>query len=156
MKHPHISGLFETHINVTDLERSMQFYEEVLGLEKANYRDERRICFFWIGERNKHMLGLWEKPEDEVFAQHFAFQCSAEWILYESVSHLKSKGLQPYNFLNDGIERPMVFAWMPVIAIYFRDPDGHSLEYISPLEGQANRDLGVISYQDWIRFQEDC
>ncbi len=30
-----ISELFETHLNVADLERSMKFYEEVLGLEQG-------------------------------------------------------------------------------------------------------------------------
>ncbi|MNT98461.1 hypothetical protein D3C72_2410490 [compost metagenome] len=43
----------------------------------------------------------------------------------------------------------MVFAWMPTIAIYFDDPDGNSLEFISMLEGQGQPELGVLSYGDW-------
>ncbi len=32
-----IKGLFETHIEVADLERSMKFYEEVLGISLLKY-----------------------------------------------------------------------------------------------------------------------
>jgi hypothetical protein len=30
-----------------------------------------------------------------------------------------------------------VFLWMPAASIYFNDPNGHSLEYIAVLLGQA-------------------
>ncbi len=30
-----IKGLFQTHLNVADLERSMEFYGDVLALERA-------------------------------------------------------------------------------------------------------------------------
>jgi lactoylglutathione lyase len=42
------------------------------------------------------------------------------------------------------------FAWMPALAIYFNDPDGHVLEFIAILEGEARPNLGVISYEDWL------
>jgi len=58
--------------------------------------------------------------------------------------------LTPYNFLKDGIEAPMVFAWMPALAIYFNDPDGNQLEFIAVLEGERRPELGVLSYADWI------
>jgi len=44
----------------------------------------------------------------------------------------------------------MVFAWMPAVAIYFNDPDGHSLEFIAPLEEKAKPELGVVSYDEWL------
>ena len=43
----------------------------------------------------------------------------------------------------------MVFTWMPALAIYFNDPDGNVLEFIAVLEGEANLELGVISYEEW-------
>ena len=46
---------------------------------------------------------------------------------------LKDRRLACHNFLDDGTERPMVFAWMPALSIYFTDPDGHSLEFIAML-----------------------
>lgn len=39
----------------------------------------------------------------------------------------------------------MVFGWMPAIAIYFRDPDGHSLELIAMLPQPPQLALGVVT-----------
>lgn len=55
-----IQGLFVTHIHVADLQRSTDFYELTLGLEFA-YEDPRHVRFYWIGDRGKAMLGIWEK-----------------------------------------------------------------------------------------------
>lgn len=145
-----IKGLFETHIYVSDLERSIDFYSNVLGLTQCHYEEERRIAFFWIGKPQEAMLGIWEKPKDEIDIRHFAFRCDVDDVLHKSVPFLESKSLQPYNFLKSGNNEPMVFAWMPALAIYFNDPDGHALEFIAMLDGEAKPALGVIPYQDWI------
>lgn len=145
-----IKGLYETHIFVENLERSVDFYKNTLGLTLCHYEEGRKIAFFWIGEPKGAMLGVWEKPIDEVEKRHFAFRCEVDDILQHSVRFLKDRNLKPYNFLKDGSEEPMVFAWMPAIAIYFNDPDGNSLEFIAILEGDAKPELGVISYKDWL------
>jgi len=147
-----IKGLFETHLFVEDLERSIDFYENVLGLTKCGYNDERRVAFFWIGEPKTAMLGLWEKPKEQIDIRHFAFRCDVDDVLNKSVDFLKARNLQPYNFLKDGNEKPMVFAWMPALAIYFKDPDGHDLEFIAILEGESRPELGVVSYEDWLKL----
>lgn len=144
-----IKGLFETHIFVEDLERSINFYKNVLGLIYCGYNEVRRVAFFWIGEPKGAMLGLWEKPKNEIDVRHFAFRCDVDDVLNKSVAFLKERNLQPYNFLKDGNEEPMVFAWMPAIAIYFKDPDGHELEFIAMLEGEGKPELGVLSYEKW-------
>jgi lactoylglutathione lyase len=144
-----IKGLFETHIYVEDLARSIDFYSNTLGLTQCHYEEERKIAFFWIGKPKEAMLGIWEKPKAEIDVRHFAFSCDVEDVLHKSVSFLESKNLKPYNFLNNGDHKPMVFAWMPALAIYFNDPDGHALEFIAILEGEAKPGLGVISYDDW-------
>jgi len=48
----------------------------------------------------------------------------------------------------------MVFAWMPAVAIYFEDPDGHELEFIAVLDGEPRPELGVISYHDWEKLKD--
>ncbi|WP_448702509.1 VOC family protein [Mucilaginibacter sp. AW1-3] len=145
-----ISGLYETHLFVEDLQRSIVFYRDTLGLELAHIEPERKIAFFWIGKTKEAMLGLWEKPKDQIDIRHFAFTSTVDDVLNNAVPWLKQRGLKPYNFFNDGTERPMVFAWMPAIAIYFDDPDGHCLEFIAILEGDGRADLGVISYEEWV------
>lgn len=144
-----IKGLYETHIQVSNLENSIEFYTEILGLQLAHLDETRPIAFLWIGKNKESMLGLWEQKEN-LQTRHFAFTADKEDILNYSVEFLKNKNLKPYNFLKDGIDKPMVFAWMPALAIYFNDPDGNQLEFISILEGDAKPELGVISYEEWL------
>lgn len=145
-----IKGLFETHLFVEDLERSVAFYKDIMGLIPCGYQDARRLAFFWIDEPGAAMLGLWEKPKAQIDIRHFAFRCSVDDVLNHAAGFLKGHGLKPYNFLKDGTGQPMVFAWMPAIAIYFKDPDGHDLEFIAMLDGAGKPELGVIAYEDWL------
>jgi len=149
-----IKGLYETHLFVADLERSIDFYGNTLGLEQCYFEEQRRAAFFWIGEAKQSMVGLWEKPKEEIDIRHFAFECEPEWVLNESVPYLKERNLAPYNFLNDGTEHPMIFAWVPAIAIYFDDPDGHVLEFIGLLDGTSRPENGIVSYEEWLALEE--
>ena len=149
-----ILGLFETHVNVTDLERSMQFYGETLRLELGRYEEERCVAFYWLGDRGEAMLGIWEKPAHEVQRQHFAFRSSLKHIL-KAQNYLEDRRLEPRNFLNDGTKQPMVFAWMPAIALYFQDPDGHSLEFISIIKGKPRPELGVMTLEAWEALENE-
>jgi lactoylglutathione lyase len=146
-----IKGLFETHLFVENLERSIDFYTNIMGLRQCHVEPDRRVAFFWIGEPQQAMLGLWEKPITQIEKRHFAFTCESDFILNKAVDFLKNKDLAPYNFLKDGTEQPMVFAWMPAISIYFNDPDGHYLEFIAILDGVPKAELGIISYEEWIK-----
>ena len=151
-----IKGLFETHLFVRDLERSIDFYSNVLKLEQYLYEEERRVALFWIGKPQQAMLGLWEKPENQIDLRHFAFECDWEWVLNESVDFLKAHQLHFWNFLNNSTEQPMVFANIPALAIYFSDPDGHYLEFIGRLPGKHKPEKGslVISYEEWLEMEE--
>jgi catechol 2,3-dioxygenase-like lactoylglutathione lyase family enzyme len=149
-----IQGLFETHIEVTNLEKAIAFYKNTLGLEMCRTQDERRLAFFWLGKPKQQMLGLWEKTEGEIAKRHFAFTCDPQWILNESINFLKSKNLPFRNFLNDGTERPMVFAWMPAISIYFDDPDGNYIEFIGVLDGKPRPEKGIISYDEYLELEK--
>ena len=144
-----VKGLFETHINVTDLDCSMDFYGRVLGLELGRVEQSRRVAFYWLGGWGEAMLGVWETAPDKVISQHFAFRATVDEVLNHSVNFLRERNLPSHNFLNDGTERPMVFAWMPALAIYFDDPDGHSLEFIAMLPGTPRPELGVLSWDAW-------
>ncbi|KPH13993.1 VOC family protein [Chryseobacterium sp. ERMR1:04] len=148
-----IKGLYETHLQVSDLEKSVEFYTEVLGLTLAHYDENRPIAFLWIGDDKKAMLGLWEQKEN-LQKRHFAFTCDKEFILNSAESFLNDRRLKPYNFLKNKSEKPMVFSWMPALAIYFDDRDGNQLEFISILEGDSQPELGVISYEEWLDLKK--
>lgn len=149
-----IKGLYETHLYVENLERSIAFYKNTLKLKQCRYNAERKLAFFWIGKDKQFMLGLWEKPKEEIDIRHFAFECEPDWIINESESFLKSQNINHWNFLNDGTKSPMVFVWMPAISIYFSDPDGHNLEFIGILKGQQKPDNEhrVVSYNEWLKL----
>lgn len=70
-----INGLFEAHLTVSDLDRSVVFYRDVLGLELAHRIPSRHAAFFWIGSRGGAMLGLWSIHSSPMSMRlHIAFQ----------------------------------------------------------------------------------
>ena len=152
-----IKGLYEIHLFVENLERSIDFYTNKMELKQCRFNNQRRTAFFWIGEDKKFMLGLWEKPKDQIDIRHFAFECDPDWILNESVDFLKSRNIKYWNFLNNRTDGPMVFVWMPAISIYFNDPDGHELEFIGVLDGESKSDeeKRVVTYEEWLTIKEE-
>ena len=147
------TGLYETHLNVTDLERSMTFYGEALGLELGaifgKKGEARHMAFYWIGGRNRAMLGIWER--EPVFSQHFAFRVDVE-NFKEAVAALKSKNIPLYNFYEEETEDPSVHGWAAQLSLYFSDPDGHSLELLAILPDDPNPDVGTVSWSEWERL----
>ena len=152
-----IKGLYETHLFVENLERSIDFYKHTLELKLCRFNGDRRTAFFWIGEDKKYMLGLWEKPKEQIDARHYAFECDPEWVRDESVNYLKARNIKYWNFLNNDNEGPMVFVWMPAISIYFHDPDGHELEFIGVLEGdtKSEEEKRVVTYEEWLEIERN-
>lgn len=143
-----IKGLFETHLNVRDLERSMAFYGALPNFQLGMFEPGRRIAFYFIGGWNHTMLGLWEKPEAEVSPQHLAFEIALE-SMAPAIEDLKERGIAPLDFFQQPSEELTVFAWMPAAGIYFHDPDGHLLEYIARLEGEPQPERGLLTLTQW-------
>ncbi|MVO16396.1 VOC family protein [Parasedimentitalea huanghaiensis] len=146
----HIRGLYETHIPVRDLEQSVMFYRDILGLQLARSIPERNVAFFWVGNRNQSMLGLWGSGSAPMGMRlHYAFRSDLNGVL-SLPEKLRQAGQQPLGFNGEPIEEPVVIGWMPAVSIYLKDPDGHSLEFLSILDETPDSDFGVRSYSDWI------
>lgn len=145
-----IRGLFEAHLAVADLDRSIRFYRDTLGLPLAQTFPERKAAFFWAGAPGKSMLGLWESSAAPNTMQlHIAFGVTLD-ALFSAAAALIAKGIAPLDFDGRPATEPQVLAWMPAASIYFRDPDGHLLEFICLLEGeQPAPDRGVVPYSVW-------
>ena len=147
---PDIDGLYETHLTVADLGRSVAFYRDVVGLELAKTFEARRIAFFWIDDKKTGMLGLWETGSGPLRMQlHLAFRMSLEGVL-ASAAALQAKGVTPLDFGNKPSAEPVVLGWMPAVSQYFADPDGHSIEFISVLDEEADDAFGVGPYSVWL------
>ena len=143
-----ITKVFETHLNVADLERSMAFYEQLPGAQLEMVEETRRIAFFFLGGWNHSMLGLWEKPKEQVWRQHTAFEIPMD-RMDEAIQQLHARGIETKDFYENPSNEPFVFAWMPAAAIYFDDPDGHLLEYIAIMDAPPRPELGIASMADW-------
>jgi catechol 2,3-dioxygenase-like lactoylglutathione lyase family enzyme len=144
-----ITGLFEAHLTVGDLRRSMDFYERVLGLQRAHVVPEREAAFYWIGGAGRSMLGLWGAGGGpQRMCLHVAFAASVADVL-AAPTHLEAAGVVPRDFWGEPSNEPVVLGWMPAVAVYFTDPDGHVLEFLAMLPEPARADLGIVTWNQW-------
>jgi len=112
-----VSGLFETHLTVSDLSRSVGFYRDVVGLPLALELPERGAAFLWIGEPGEAMLGLWSLGSAPIaLSLHVAFKTSLETVLGAS-ERLRSSGVTPLSFYATETSEPTVIGWMPAAAV---------------------------------------
>ena len=144
-----VAGLFETHLTVSDLSRSVAFYRDVVGLPLALEVPARGAAFFWIGGPGEAMLGLWSLGSAPVgLSLHVAFTTSLDDLL-GACDRLRSLGVTPLSFHATETTEPSVIGWMPAAAVYFRDPDGHMLEYLAMLDEPARPERGIVSWSQW-------
>ena len=142
--------LFETHLNVRDLDRSITFYRDIVGLELACVLQERHVAFFWIGGRGRSMLGLWSGASSpNVMQLHTAFALDIDAVL-ALPSALRASGVEPLDFYDQPATEPSVFGWMSAASVFFYDPDGHLLEYLAMLPHEPRPEAGIVPYSEWI------
>jgi lactoylglutathione lyase len=146
-----VAGLFETHLTVADLARSTTLYRDVVGLSLALEAPERGAAFFWIGGGGKAMLGLWSLWSAPMgLSLHVAFKFTLDDIL-GPCERLRALGVTPLSFFAQETNAPSVIGWMPAAAVYFRDPDGHQLEYLAMLDEPPRPHLGIVPWSQWER-----
>ncbi|MDA0745308.1 MAG: VOC family protein [bacterium] len=112
-------------LRVTNLERSVSFYRDVVGLEWVSQREDGSQAVFRAGEA---LLVLFCRPEYQpvnpamkMGTDHVAF-CLDEGAYDGVLVRLKEQGLVKRGpTLNQG-------AFGEGLATYFCDPDGHELE----------------------------
>lgn len=143
-----IKSLYEAHLTVRDLDRSIAFYRDVLGLPLAHTVPARNAAFFWVPKPETAMLGLWGVGTAPMGMRlHIAFTVDLPDV-ERSVDALRDAGITPH-FNGDPIDEPIVLGWMPATSVYFDDPDGHSLEFISLLPDEPRPDLGIVPLSQW-------
>lgn len=146
-----IEALFETHITVADLQRSMTFYGTTLGLTLAEVFWKRKAAFYWVGGRGRSMLGLWEVGSGpQRMSLHLALRTDLPSIL-KAPALLRDASIEPLDFNQQSTDEPVVLAWMPAASLYFRDPDGHSLEFLAMLPDSPEPHLGVVRWSQWCK-----
>ena len=119
--HVPLRGLFETHLSVSNIRRSIAFYRDIVGLHLALEVYERGAAFFWIGDRScyssrRSMLGLWSIGNAPIgLTLHVAFEVAGINELLDAPKRLKEQGLCHYHslewsrwslVLSDGCQQP--------------------------------------------------
>lgn len=131
---PPILRILETALYVDDMERAAAFYRDLLGLELLAAGP--RLTAFDAGQGTVLLLfkrgesangvrlpdGSWIAPHDGSGPVHFAFAITLE-ALPAWETHLAAHGVAIENRLT--WERGGK-------SLYFRDPDGHSVELATP------------------------
>src|SRR5947208_16647664 len=101
-----VRGLFETHLTVSDLSRSVAFYRDVVGLPLALELPERGAAFFWIGAPGEAMLGLWSLGSAPVgLSLHVAFKVLLTDVL-DACDRLRARGVTPLPFFGTEATEP--------------------------------------------------
>lgn len=151
MSEPIVTGaLFEAHLGVRDVELSVAFYRDVVGLQLARHEPGDGAAFFWIGAPGRSMVGLWANgPTPMGVSLHVAFAASLDDVR-RAPRRLRQLGVTPLSFDLTEADEPSVIAWMPAAAVYFRDPDGHLLEYLAMLDAPPDPARGIVGYADWV------
>ncbi|VGO21758.1 VOC family protein [Pontiella sulfatireligans] len=125
-----IKGICHFGLSVSDLDESVRFYSEVLGLAMSERRE--KDAFFQIGTDD--VLALIQYPDGaarfdaEMRPQHwgkafthFGFAADSAKTVFEFQEHLKAQGVK---IVKEAYER-----WDGA-SLYFLDPNGYTLEYI--------------------------
>jgi len=141
-------------IKVRDVERSKQFFTDVMGLKLMMELPKLKMAFFASNGRDHHEIACIQVGDDadrqhakQIGLLHIAFRLNDEEHLKRAYKELKEKNV-PIDFTVDhGITK----------SIYFRDPDGHQLEVYcdNPPEYIARTKTNKYAGMDKLDFAPD-
>jgi catechol 2,3-dioxygenase-like lactoylglutathione lyase family enzyme len=121
MKIGHIDHIVLT---VADIEKTVDFYTNVLGLKCVTFKEDRKALTFGNQKINLHQKGKEFEPKADQPTCGSADLCFiAETDLSTVLSELQAKGVE---IIEGIVER--TGATGKIISIYFRDPDKNLIE----------------------------
>ena len=123
-------------IVVKDIDETLEFYADILGLTQAEKRNDRGLEFAQVQITEDTALAMWEG--EDIRSQHFAFAIDAD--AFNAVfERLKDRGVS-YGNAQDGYGQPSLNGGDPDVeagakgdgkSLYFEDPNGHRVEIMT-------------------------
>src|SRR5215218_6181292 len=85
-----VQGLFETHLTVSNLQRSIKFYQDIVGLQLALEVSDRNTAFFWIGDSKHSMFGLLSFGSTPMgLNPHIAFEVAIDYYWKHQIDSIQ-------------------------------------------------------------------
>ena len=130
-----VKGLGEVSILVKDLDAMRKFYEEVVGLEVLRRDDS--FVFFKVAEGyggHTQNLALFQ-AEHRFFLENKSTQLNPEQTtLHHIALNVALEDFESEKMRLEGLGLKInatVHEWLHVRSIYFADPEGNTLEFVS-------------------------
>lgn len=131
-------------LNVSDVERSVQFYRDVIGFQVSRYRPGGNAAFLTCG-RVHHDLALFKAPDGarpyeqgQIGLHHFAFEVESYEALRAAYQRLVVAGAR--------IEGTVDFGFMRTVSVL--DPDGLRLELFANTYATDEQGLAAMKYHE--------
>ncbi|WP_127207816.1 VOC family protein [Neisseria meningitidis] len=122
-----ISALDHLVLTVADIDRTIAFYTQVLGMEEVSFGNNRKALLFGSQKINLHARGAEIQPNAQHAACGTADLCLLTDTPLETVlQELSAHGIKPLS----GIAA-RTGAMGKIQSVYLRDPDGNLLEISS-------------------------
>ena len=120
----HIDRIDHIVITAFDLERTIDFYSKVMGMEPITFAGGRRGLAFGRQKINLHQSGREFEPKALKPTPGSMDLCFiTETPLAQVISHLKSHGVA---IAQGPVEKTGALG--PMMSVYFRGPDGNLIE----------------------------
>jgi catechol 2,3-dioxygenase-like lactoylglutathione lyase family enzyme len=129
-----VKGLGEVSILVKDLDAMHRFYEEVVGLEVLR-RDEGFV-FFKVAEGyggHTQNLALFDATDTDFLEPKSQQPSSEQTTLHHIALNIALEDYESETGRLEGLGLKVtatVHEWLHVRSLYFRDPEGNSLEFV--------------------------
>lgn len=148
-----INGIFETHLEVTNVKNSMTFYEKTLGLKLGLFEEGRKRAFYTMGNDILSMISIVERENPNL--RHIAFRIDIE-NLSNMIPFLVENGITILpGWEGARTDEPMVFPWLGIASVFFNDLDGNRLEFAAVLPEGTRKDIKepFVSLSEWKQLQ---
>jgi len=110
-------------LTVVSIERTCQFYQGILGMERQTFGEGRIALKFGTQKINLHEVGKEFEPKAERAIAGSADLCFIVDSLAEAEDRVRKAGIE---ILQGPVDR--TGANGPITSIYLRDPDGNLIE----------------------------